>query len=135
MTKFVSVFLFSIFLSSTWAQVVEDVVAVTFFPVYAKAEKMVAVELITSTQYESRYRALEQGVMKNDWRPLLPGSFGHNPGKCTVRTISSQVYDVDCWLASSGSGSGSEQRDRKVVKTPSEVIAVVTAFSKRRTKE
>lgn len=111
------------------AQAMEDGVTITFFPVYEKAEKLVTVELVTSVRYASRYRALEQSVMKNDWRPLFPGSDGVNPGKCIVHTVESR-YVIDCQLASSNKNRAHALK--AIMKTPKDVIATVQAFSKNR---
>lgn len=107
--------------------VVDDGVAITFVPIYTKARDLVAIELVSSVKYKKRYIALEQAVMKNDWRPIPFASNPVNPGKCTVMVIPSG-YDVDCRLWQ----KNTEERDRKQVKTVEEIIVLVGAFSKKR---
>lgn len=105
-----------------------DGLAITFYPVAVRAQELVAMELITSDQYQDRYIALEQSVMQNDWRPILStGNNLSNPGKCTVIVRQSR-YDVDCWLVLE---SGASVRYASV-QTVKEVIAVVKGFSRNR---
>ncbi|OIP59941.1 MAG: hypothetical protein COZ29_03145 [Candidatus Moranbacteria bacterium CG_4_10_14_3_um_filter_45_9] len=112
-------------------QGVDDGLAVTFYPVMVKSQKLVAVELITSDKYHGRYIALEQSVMRNDWRPILSmdGNVS-NPGKCTVR-VREDGYGVDCWLVLE---SGVFARYANV-QTIKEVIATINDFSKNRSKK
>jgi len=109
----------------------EDMTMVTFFPVYERAKELVAVELVGPTEEESRFQDLEREVMRNDWRPRLPGSTGYNPGKCTV-VVYATIFDVGCWLV-----SYDQQRERWAetkVATVTEVITFVKHFSTFRRK-
>jgi len=109
----------------------EDVTVITFFPVYEQEKKLVAVELVGMSEKEQRFKDLEREVMRNDWRPLLPGSVGYNPGKCTV-VVYVTIFDVGCWLV-----SYDQQRERRAdtkVATVTEVINFVKHFSTYRRK-
>ncbi|MDD2766537.1 MAG: hypothetical protein PHH40_02080 [Candidatus Moranbacteria bacterium] len=124
-------FFLSFFIGPVWAQGIEDGVAVTFFPVSIKAEKLVAVELLTSAQYADRYRTLEQSVMANDWRPVISfeGS-PYNPGKCTVKVLP-LGFDIWCWLSPSEKNPRVRE-SRGVVKTIPDVLNFISTFSKKR---
>ncbi len=107
-----------------------DGLAITFYPVAVRAQELVAMELITSDQYQDRYIALEQSVMQNDWRPtLLMDNTVSNPGKCTV-LVRQSGYGVDCWLV----GETKVFAQYTKVRTIREVIATVRDFSKNRLK-
>ncbi len=128
-TRYIFCFMYFVFLSSVWAQEKGNNVAITFFPVFEKAEKLVAVELVTSVPYQKRYLALERSVMQNDWRPLLPGSDGVNPGKCTVYTVE-RGFLIECWLSSSHKER--MYASKALVQSIEEVITTVVNFSKNR---
>lgn len=70
MIKYFLLFL-SFVITPVWVQGIEDGVAITFFPVSTKVEKLVAVEIFTSAEYVDRYLMLEQSVMRSDWRPVI----------------------------------------------------------------
>jgi len=107
------------------------VVIVTFFPVYEQEKKLVAVELVGASEKEQRFKDLEREVMRNDWRPLLPGSIRYNPGKCTV-VVYKTIFDVDCWLVFDNQFG--ERRVETKVATVTEVINFVKHFSSYRKK-